>query len=277
MQVNYKAKDGKMPTGTDWVASGNAQQANGQTAESVLGSGGIKSPGKISETRSYLRWEAPVLGVSGEGRVSPLMPGCQVTYTIINEKGETLLNNEIALNPGEAAERGQEHVPLAIDMAPVQPHTAQRKARTCESCHTNPKVAGLGIGNGTFGLRQHEDVVMDLMDATSRKIIPAKYSVQIPAIPKLTFDWSKIVERDGRQLATVGTHWPMSRPMNKEEIDNFLRAGTCMGCHQNMSKTELWKKVATEGTLTSKDHLEAMNKMIKYMAEKDLKPTELKQ
>lgn len=276
VQVNYKPKDGKPATGIDWVASGNAREKNGQTAESVLGSGGIKSPGKISETRSYLRWEDPVLGISGEGRVTPLMPGCQVTYTIINDKGETLLNNEIALNAGEAKELGQEHVPLAIDMAPVQPHTAQRKARTCESCHTNHKVAGLGLGNGTFGLGQDKDVIMDLMDATTREIIPAKYSVQVPAIPRLNFDWSKIVTRDGTQLATVGTHWPMSRAFNKEELDNFLRAGTCMGCHQNMSEAELWKKVSTEGTIDPKGHLEAMNNMIKFMAEKGVKPAEIK-
>ncbi|MFW2365500.1 MAG: cytochrome C [Desulforhopalus sp.] len=277
VQVNFKPKDGKPVAGIDWVASGNDQKSNGQTAESMLGTGGLKSPGKISETRSYLRWEDPVLGISGEGRVSPLMPGCQVTYTIINDKGETLLNNEIALNATEGKELGQEHAPLAIDMAPVQPHTAQRKARTCESCHTNPKVAGLGIGNGTFGQRQAEDIVMDLMDATTREIIPAKYSVQIPAIPKLTFDWSQIVDREGKQLATVGTHWPMSRAFNKEEIANFMRAGTCMGCHQNMSEVELWKKVSTEGTIDPKGHLEAMNKMIKFMAEQGVKPAELKE
>ena len=275
VQVNFTPKDGKPVAGIDWVASGNAQKTNGQTAESVLGSGGLKSPGKISETRSYLRWEDPVLGIGGEGRVTPLMPGCQVVYTIINEKGETLLNNEIADSPTEAAQLSQDHVPLAIDMAPVQPHTAQRQARTCESCHANPKVAGLGIGNGTFGQRQGENIVMDLMDATTREIIPAKYSVQIPAIPKLTFDWSQIVKRDGTQLATVGTHWPMSRAFNKKELDNFLRAGTCMGCHANMSETELWKKVATEGTLDPKAHLDAMNQMIKFMAEQNKKPAEL--
>ena len=275
VQVNYKPKDGKPAMGTDWVASGNAQKPNGQTAESVLGSGGLKSPGKISETRSYLRWEDPVLGISGEGRVTPLMPGCQVTYTVINDKGETLVNNEIAENIGEAKELGQEHVPLAIDMAPVQPHTAQRVARTCESCHTNYKTAGLGIGKGTFGLRQHEDIVMDLIDATTREIIPDKYTVQIPAIPKLDFDWSQIVTREGKQLATVGTHWPMSRAFNKQELDNFLRAGACMGCHQNMSETELWKKISVEGTIDNKTHIELMNKVIKYMAEQGVKPVEL--
>lgn len=121
-------------------------------------------------------------------------------------------------------------------MAPVQPHTAQRQARTCESCHTNYKVARLGLGNGTSGIRQNENIVMDLKDATSREIIPEKYSVQIPAIPRLDFAWSQIVTRGGKQLATVGTHWPMSRPFNKEDLDNFLRAGTCMGCQQNMAE-----------------------------------------
>ncbi len=276
VQVNFAKKDGKPRMGTDWIASGNAHKNNGQTAESVLGSGGIKSMGKPMETRSYLRWEDPVLGISGEGRVSPLMPGCQVTYTVINSDGKTLVNNEIAESPDEAKQLGQEHVPLAIDMAPVQPHTAQRKARTCESCHTNPKTAGLGIGNGTFGMRQHENIVEDLVDAKTGKPLPKKYSVQIPAIPKLNFDWSQIVTRDGTQLATVGTHWPLSRAFNKKELDNFMRAGTCMGCHQNMSNEELWKKVSTEGTIDPARHLEAMNKMIQTMAEQGIKPAEVK-
>jgi hypothetical protein len=41
------------------------------------------------------------------------------------------------------------------------------------------------------------DIVEDLNDVKTRKIIPKKYSVQIPGTPNLTFDWSKIVERDG--------------------------------------------------------------------------------
>jgi len=267
--VDYsRDKDCKQKSGIDWVASGNARKKNGQTAESVLGSGGIKTAGKPYETRSYLRWEDPVLGIGGEGRVSPLMPGCQITYTVINEAGETLVHNAIADSPDEAVARKQDHVPLAIDMAPVQPHTAQRKARTCESCHTNLKTAGLGLGGGTFGTMQHTDIVEDLINAKTGEVIPKRYSVQIPGISKLKFDWSKIVERDGTQLATVGTHWPMSRAFNKEELDTLLRAGACMGCHQNMTDKKLWEKVSEKGKLNTKEHIELMNKMIKYMAEK---------
>jgi len=264
VKVDYS----KQKTGTDWVASGNSRMGNGQTAESKRGSKGIQSPGKISETRSYLRWEDPVLGISGEGRVTPLMPGCQVTFTVIDDNGVTLVNNEVALNPGEAATLGQDHIPLAIDMAPVQPHTAQRKARTCESCHTNLKVAGLGLGGGTFGIKQHLNIVEDLIDSRTGKVIPARYSIQIPAIERLTFDWSQIVDRQGVQLATVGTHWPLSRAFNKQDLDGFLRAGACMGCHQNMITSEVWKKVSTEGRLDPQQHVEMMSKMLKYIAER---------
>jgi len=112
------------------------------------------------------------------------------------------------------------------------------------------------------------DIVEDLINAKTGEIIPKKYSVQIPGIPKLKFDWSKIVERDGTQIATVGTHWPMSRALNKEELDTLLRTGTCLGCHQNMTDKELWQKVSEKGTLDTKQHIEMMNKMIKFLAEK---------
>jgi nucleoid DNA-binding protein len=41
-----------------------------------------------------------------------------------------------------------------------------------------------------------------------------------------------------------------------------------MGCHQNMTDKKLWEKVSEKGKLNPKQHLEMMNKMIKYMAEK---------
>ncbi len=266
VKVDYSSKDGKQKGATDWIASGNTRDAQGQTSESKLGSGGTFVAGKSMESRSYLRWEDPVLGIGGEGKVSPLMPGCQVTYTVVDDTGEVIVNNMIADAPDEAKYVGQEHVPLAIDMAPVQPHTAQRKARTCESCHSNAKVAGLGLGNGTFGTKQHENYVADLLDAQTGEIIPGKHSVQIQAIPKLDFDWSQIVTREGEQLATVGSHWPLSRAFNKKELDTFLRPNTCMGCHQNMSEVELWQKVSKEGMLNPKEHQDKMNEMLKNMA-----------
>lgn len=267
VQVNYgKDSDGKPLEDVDWIASGSARKSDGQTAESKLGTPGIKSPGKVYETRSYLRWEEPVLGINGEGRVTPLMPGCQVLFTVIGRDGKTRTLNEIAKSPDEAKDIGQEHVPLALDMAPVQPHSAQRKARSCESCHNNPKALGYGISGGVFQTRYAENIVEDLIDQRTGKPIPKNYKIQIPAIPALTFDWSTIVDRDGNQVQTVGTHWPLSRALNAEERAGIDRTGLCMGCHQEMSSKALWDKMASPGRLNDKQHIDLMNKLFKQAA-----------
>ncbi len=89
----------------DWVAIGNTHTrfSDGLTvaehpeaAEETTAPGVVigTSPGEVNESRSYLRWEDPVLGINGEGRVTPLMPGCQVVKTVFGPDGE-VLNSEI--------------------------------------------------------------------------------------------------------------------------------------------------------------------------------------
>ena len=71
-------------TDLDWITTANAREDNGLTADNPLGTNGLTGPGKVFEIRSYLRWEEPTLGINGKGRVSPLMPGCQIITTIID-------------------------------------------------------------------------------------------------------------------------------------------------------------------------------------------------
>ncbi len=267
VHVDYgKDKDGKPKHDTDWIASGSARNPDGSTAESPLGTKGIQSPGKVYETRAYLRWEEPVLGINGEGRVTPLMPGCQIVYTVKARDGSTIALDQVALSYDEQKQLGQTRTPLAIDMAPVQPHSAQRKARTCESCHNNPKAMGYGISGGVFQTRYPEDIVEDLIDQKTGKVIPINYQIQIPKIEALDFDWSTLI-KDEQQVQTVGTHWPLSRALPKEMRDAMDRTGLCMGCHRDMTKDELWSKVATSGKrLNSQEHIELMNKVLREYA-----------
>jgi hypothetical protein len=268
VKMDYsKGKDGKPMHDTDWVASGNKRTPDGQTAESTLGVKGIQSPGKAFETRSYLRWEEPVLGINGEGRVTPLMPGCQVVFTVVDRKGKTIALNQTARSADEAKEIGQKRLPLGLDMAPVQPHSAQRKARTCESCHDNPKALGYGISGGVFQTRYTENVVEDLIDQKTGKVIPGRYKIQIPKIEGMDFDWSTIVNEKGEQVQTVGTHWPLSRALPKEMRDGLNRTGLCMGCHQTMTDKDFWAAVSEPGRLNDQQHIDLMNKMIKAYAE----------
>lgn len=218
-------------SGVDWVASGSQRNDAGQTAESV--GKPEMTPGSIRESTGYRRWEDPILGINGEGRVSPLIPGCQVVYTVIGREGARLAENRTAENPAEAGDIGQARVPLALDMAPVQPHTTHARARSCESCHTNPKTAGFGIGDGRFN-----------------------------TAPDLGFDWSRIVEASGTQLVTVGSHWPASRAFNARELEHFDRTGTCIACHQHMDRPDIWNRVSTEGTLDKKGHAERLRQLL---------------
>ena len=266
VQVNYgKDKEGKPYQDADWVAGGNQRDEHGQTAESPLGTHGIKSPGKVFETRAYLRWEEPVLGINGEGRVTPLMPGCQIVYTVFDRNNKVVALNQLGKSLDEQKELGQERTPDAIDMAPVQPHSAQRKARTCESCHNNPKAMGYGISGGVFQTRYPVDIVEDLIDQKTGQVIPGRHVIQIPKIADLDYDWSTII-KDDQQVQTVGTHWPLSRALPKEMRDGMERTGLCLGCHREMSNEELWSKVAQPGTLTDNEHIEMLNKLLKTYA-----------
>ncbi len=242
---------------TDWIASGSTNFLNGETSESILGTKGKKLFGKASETRSYLRWEDPILGINGENLVTPIMPGCQVTFTVIGPDGKTLILNKQAQVPD-----GPNGTNVAgTDMSPVQPHTSGRKARTCESCHTNPKTLGYGIQDGQFMKRQGEDIYMDLQDLRTKKFIPKSKTVQMKGIPGMDYDWSQVVTRDGKQLQTVGTHWPDSRPLDQEQRDKMEKTGLCMGCHQNMTNKELWDKISSDKTLNVKEHIDKMHEL----------------
>jgi len=219
----------------DWVKASHDQDIHGTT-------GGMRDlkkylvPGKVTETRSYLRWEDPALSQNGEGRVSPTIPGCQTTITVIGKDGKALLQNHIYKIPNVegAGEEGQN----AIDMAPVQPHTIQKEARTCESCHADDKALGLGVGGGKLNADPSKTTIIDLMSA-DRKILPNKTDEQMPAIPNLKHDYSQFIDENGTQLMTVGHHWKLSGPLSKEQRDKLDRRGVCLSCHQDIPKGNL--------------------------------------
>ncbi len=245
----------KGKTDVDWIKSANARGPDGLSADYPLGTNGLKGPGKVSETRSYLRWETPTLGINGEGRVSPMMPGCQVITTVIDKNGKTIVNNRIwDTSEGKG-----------LDHAAVQPHTAGRKARSCESCHNNPKALGYGIEDGRFLKGYERGFTIDL-ETYLGQTIPRQTKVQSPAIPQLDHDLSQIVTRDGKQLVSVGSHWPLTGPLTQAQRSKMERTGLCMGCHQNMLDGKLWDKVNTPAFLDNEQHRAVMDKAVHAMS-----------
>ena len=192
--------------------------------------------GAVTETRSYLRWEDPALAQNGEGRVSPVIPGCQTTITVIGKDGKALLQNHIYKIPNVegAGDEGQN----AIDMSPVQPHTIQKEARTCESCHVSDKAIGLGIGGGKLNANPSRKTIIDISSADG-KILAKKVDEQIPEIPNLKHDYSQFVDEKGTQLMTVGHHFTLSQPLSKEQLEKLDRRGICLSCHKDIPKGSL--------------------------------------
>ncbi|CAN0364041.1 unnamed protein product, partial [Ectocarpus sp. 4 AP-2014] len=57
----------KLKEGFDWVAAGRKHQEPEHRAARGESTFDTMIPGKVSEQRSYLRWEEPMMGVNGEG------------------------------------------------------------------------------------------------------------------------------------------------------------------------------------------------------------------
>jgi len=224
--------------------------------------------GAVTETRSFMRWEDPPLAQNGEGRISPTIPGCQTTITVIGKDGKALLQNYIYKIPnveGAGAE-GQN----AIDMAPVQPHTISKESRSCESCHTTKKAMGMGIGGSRSTKDPSMATITDIMTA-SGKILPTIVDEQIPAIPNLHYDYSKFLDENGTQLQTVGHHWKLSAPLNKEQRDKLDRSGICLSCHKDIPKGNLAVSAITH--MAKMVDMKIDNKMHKTIVHKTLNVT----
>ncbi len=245
----------------DWLAVAHAHDLHGRDAAKR---GTIKDfliDGKVTETRSYLRWEDPILVVNGEGRIAPAIPGCQVSATVIGKNGKAILQNHVF----KTKDNGQDV--LAIDMAPVHSHTVQKEARSCESCHTNPKTMGFGIDGGKVFANPGETLIVDLMTADGQ-VIPKKITIQKPGIENLSFDWSRVIDENYTQLVTVGHHWSLSRALGKENLDKLDRRGVCMSCHQTMPDKDL--AVSLMVHVANAANIEIDNAMHKNILHKNL-------
>ncbi len=229
VEVDYREAEAH----TDWVALGKQHRPDGTTVDHPGAGGGEvpRIPGRIRESRSYLRWEDPSLGVNGEGRIAPVIPGCQTTVTVIDGEGKARVANHIYRIPNVegAGPEGQ----LAIDHSPLHPHTVQEHARPCVSCHGDEKAAGYGIGGGRFFDDPSEEHEVELATGDGHPIASGGKPL-VAAVEGLEADWSRFVTPDGTQIQTVGHHFTLSRPLNDHERALLDRRGVCLSCHQEI-------------------------------------------
>ncbi len=219
-------------TSFDWLAAGHRHEQKECKADRGEGNYDTKIPGELSEEWSFTRWEDPALGVNGEGRISPIAPGCQASFTVIGKEGKPIFTNRIfrtLANVEGAGAEGQ----LAIDMSPTQPHTMTKEARSCESCHASDKALGYGIGRAKNTRPPNEDLIVDL-ETVDGHVLSKNARVQSEGIEGLLADWSQVVNENGQQVQTVGHHFRLDRSLNDEERARIDRQGVCLGCHREI-------------------------------------------
>lgn len=179
---------------------------------------------KWRETRSYLRWEIPTLGINTEGKVAPFIPGCQIIFTQIGDDGKVKEHNKIYKTFDGFS--GLAH-------NPIQPHTITKKARSCEDCHASAKAVGLG--SGYYKSRKNG---LDI-----------------------DFELERIVDEAGKQIQA--TSHEGARPFNKEEINKILRVNVCISCHNLSKEKHIWSKVTDilGFAKTNKEHKKLLKKV----------------
>ncbi len=112
----------------------------------------------------------------------------------------------------------------SITWAQIEPHSTQKKGRSCKSCHQNPKALGLGYGKILF---KDGKVLFEALEK--------------PITKERNINLSQIVNPEGESLVKFNKSG--MRGFNKEEIIRILRVGLCLNCHEeNSAIFKHWKK-----------------------------------
>ena len=257
-------------TSFDWLAAAHQHMRPEYKADRGESTYDTTMPGQIEEQRSFMRWEDPPMGVNGEGRITPVAPGCQVSATVIGADGKAIVLNHIFRTPPNTEGGGPEGQ-LTIDMSPLHPHTMTKNARPCQSCHLSQKALGYGIGGGKLTRPMDKRLVVDLETADGH-IIPRDALTQLAPIKGLD-DWTRFVTEEGKQRQTVGHHFIGSRPLNNSERAHIDRQGVCLACHQEIPDRSLAVSLlhhvaeySNQLPKTDEQHASLLNKTLLFAA-----------
>lgn len=154
-----------------------------------------RTPGQWQELRSFLRWEHPTLGIGYNKKIMPFAPGCQVIATIFHGR------------------KVQKRF-VSMAMAGWDPHTTQKKARSCQDCHFDP--ASLGLGRGILHIEKGRIAFAPFYDSRASGM-PFSYPIDAFETP------------EGHQLQSTSRTY--ARSFNAKELTKILQAYTCILCH----------------------------------------------
>ncbi len=98
----------------------------------------------------------------------------------------------------------------------MDPHSTNRRGRSCDSCHKDPRALGFGSGSIKYSNGKWEFV--SALSGT-------------PGISGLEHPLDAFTRIDGSSL--VRSSKPGLRTFNSDEIESILYVGLCIDCHGN--------------------------------------------
>jgi len=235
---------------SQWTAQCDGCHA---TLDQSLQKSGNSSGSQWNPARFEFKVKEPVLMVGPEGKVMPSQPSPGRTLTVLDSKGKPL---QVIDNSGDAIGKYNEwkftnpHGYSGSNLAyAMDPHSTQKKARTCASCHLSPTALGLGAGDLEIGkqARGREDKMHPL--------------VQNAKVTKDSdFPPSAIGSPRGEPLA--GFSQEGARPFSQKEIVRILRAGNCIACHDSYND-RIYRNMRRSYAFAKKQkHRDMRNKML---------------
>jgi len=154
--------------------------------------------GQWQEFRSFLRFEEPSLGVGYNKKIMPFAPGCQVIGTIFKNKKIKHFHS--------------------LAMAGWDPHSTQKKSRSCISCHFSPTALGLGRGNLDI---KDGNITFEPIYNSTKSGMPFSYPIDA------------FVSVKGKQFQSTSRKY--ARSFNEKEIKKIVGAYKCIICHNTYS------------------------------------------
>jgi len=158
---------------------------------------GEKSRGQWKESRSYIRFSRPALGIRNDLEIFPIAP-CQVFVSVFDESGEYREDRSFRV----------------MNLSAFDPHTTAGKSRTCLECHEDPKV--IGLGEGILHQKDGHPVFRPTYDAMTQGM-------------GFSHPLDGYVNLDGQSLQTGFKNGV--RPFGRAEINRILGVSPCLGCH----------------------------------------------
>jgi len=156
-----------------------------------------ESPGRWKETRSFLRFSKPALGLKDRSSIYPISP-CQVFVSVFGDKDRYQAKRSFKI----------------LTMSAFDPHTTSKGSRGCIECHGDPKVLGLGEG---------------ILNHTRGKMVFRPTCDSKSSFLSIPFALDSYVDLSGKALQASSRK--ESRPFNHHEIKEILSVNVCLGCH----------------------------------------------